>query len=156
MGLFRRSANAKAVKELQAKVDLGVSLEFDKSDVHIAAVLLKTFLRELSAPLLTYQLYDSILHFSDLPKSSQLSYCQDLVIKKLPDQNYVVLKYLVEFLSLVVDRCDMNKMTAANLAVVFGPNLAWPHDKTMTLTSIGPINAFTEYLFSNMHQVFII
>ena len=51
------------MKELQAKVDLGVSLEFDKSDVHIAAVLLKTFLRELSAPLLTYQLYDSILLF---------------------------------------------------------------------------------------------
>ena len=94
------------------------------------------------------------------------------MIKKLPDQNYVVLKYLVEFISLVgsssylaislvslsqvVDRCDMNKMTAANLAVVFGPNLAWPNDKTMSLTSIGPINAFTEYLFSNMHQVFII
>ena len=94
------------------------------------------------------------------------------MIKKLPDQNYVVLKYLVEFISLVgsssylsmsavslsqvVDRCDMNKMTAANLAVVFGPNLAWPNDKTMSLASIGPINAFAEYLFSNMHEVFII
>ena len=56
---------------------------------------------------------------------------QDLIIKKLPDQNYVVLKFLVEFISLVVDRQDMNKMTAANLAVVFGPNLAWSNDKTM-------------------------
>ena len=28
-----------------------------------------------------------------------------------------------------VFRCDMNKMTAANLAVVFGPNLAWPNEK---------------------------
>ena len=28
----------------------------------------------------------------------------------------------------------MNKMTAANLAVVFGPNLAWSNDKTM----VGP------------------
>ena len=51
-------------------------------------------------------------------------------------------------LSQVVDRCDMNKMTAANLAVVFGPNLAWPNDTTMSLTYNGPINAFTEYLFS--------
>ena len=31
----------------------------------------------------------------------RLNYARDLVIKKLPDQNYVVLKYLVEFLSLV-------------------------------------------------------
>ena len=27
----------------------------------------------------------------------------------------------------------MNKMTAANLAVVFGPNLAWPNDKVNDL-----------------------
>ena len=39
----------------------------------------------------------------------------------------------------VVDRCDMNKMTAANLAVVFGPNLVWSNDKTMSLTFIGKL-----------------
>ena len=61
---FRRSANAKAVRELQTKIDLGENIEFDQCDVHLAAVLLKTFLRELSAPVLTYQLFDSILHFS--------------------------------------------------------------------------------------------
>ena len=61
---FRRSANAKAVKELQAKIDLGENVEFERCDVHIAAVLLKTFLRELSAPILTYQLFDSIIHFT--------------------------------------------------------------------------------------------
>ena len=31
----------------------------------------------------------------------------------------------------------MNKMTAANLAVVFGPNLIWSNDKTLSLSSIG-------------------
>ena len=64
MMIFRRSANAKAVRELQTKIDLGENIEFEQSDVHIAAVLLKTFLRELSSPVLTYQLFDSILHFS--------------------------------------------------------------------------------------------
>lgn len=155
-GVFRRSANAAVVRELQAKINRGENVEFETGDVHIAAVLLKTFLRELSHPILTYQLFDSILHFADLPKESRLTYCQDIVIKKLPDQNYVVLKFLVEFLSLVIDRCDMNKMTASNLSVVFGPNLAWSNDKTMSLASIGPINGFTEYLLTNMHQVFIL
>ena len=97
------------------------------------------------------------------------------MIKKLPDQNYGVLKYLVEFISLVgsssssylamskvsllfqvFDRSDLNKMTAANLAVVFGSNLAWPRDKAVSLTCISHINTFIEYLFNNMHQVFII
>ena len=71
---------------------------------------------------------------------------QDLIIKKLPDQNYVVLKFLVEFISLVVDRQDMNKMTAANLAVVFGPNLAWSNDKTMVS---GCLLSTIFFLFSN-------
>ena len=65
----------------------------------------------------------------------------------------------------------MNKMTAANLAVVFGPNLAWPNDKvnylnfshvlsiifqTMSLQYIGHINTFTQFLIDNMYEVFII
>lgn len=155
-GIFRRSANAAVVKELQAKINRGEVVEFESSDVHIAAVLLKSFLRELKEPLLTFQLFDNVIHFNNLPRESKLVYVQDLVIKKLPDQNYVILKFLVEFLSLVVDRCDMNKMTGANLAVVFGPNLVWSPDRSMSLGSIGPVNAFTEYLITNMSQIFIL
>jgi len=156
-GIFRRCCSATAVRDLVARANKGERLELSPgTDVHLAAVLLKTFLRELSHPLLTYQLFESILHFADIPRESRLAYCQDLIIKKLPDQNYVVLKYLLEFLCLVTDRCDMNKMTAANLAVVFGPNLAWPCDKTMSLSYVGHINTFTQYLIDNMYQVFII
>ena len=98
-----------------------------------------------------------LLHnIADIPRESRLNYCQDLIIKKLPDQNYVVLKYLMEFLCLVDDRSDMNKMTASNLAVVFGPNLAWPVDHQLSLAYIGPINTFTQFLIDNMYQVFII
>jgi len=155
-GIFRRSVNVTVVRELQSRIDKGDTVDFEHPDVHTAAVLLKTFLRELSHPLLTYQLHESIVHFTDVSKERRLLYCKDLVIKKLPDQNYVVLKFLIEFLSLVVDRCDMNKMTAANLAVVFGPNLVWANDRTLSLSSIGPINAFTEFMLSNQHEIFIL
>jgi len=158
-GIFRRSVAVTTVRDLQTKIDKGENVDFQFSnhqDVHTAAVLLKTFLRELSHPLMTYQLHESIVHFTDVSKERRLTYCKDLVIKKLPDLNYVVLKFLIEFLSLVVDRCDMNKMTAANLAVVFGPNLIWSNDKTLSLSSIGPINAFTEFILSNQHDIFIL
>ena len=94
------------VKEYVQRINKGEKIEFTRTDVHNATVLLKTFLRELSHPLLTYQLFESVLHFSDIPRENRLNYCQDLVIKKLPDQNYVVLKYLMEFLVLVTDRLD--------------------------------------------------
>lgn len=40
----------------------GEQIEFN-DDVHIAAVLLKTFLRELEEPLMTFDLFDEITQF---------------------------------------------------------------------------------------------
>lgn len=50
------------VKELQAKVNQGQPIDFN-GDVHTAAVLLKTFLRELEEPIMTFDLYDEITQF---------------------------------------------------------------------------------------------
>lgn len=61
-GLFRRSANVAEIKELQTHCNLGLPVDF-KGDPHKAAVLLKTFLRELDEPLMTFELYDEITQF---------------------------------------------------------------------------------------------
>ena len=55
----------------------------------------------------------------------------------------------------VIDRSCLNKMTSSNLAVVFGPNLTWSADQSISLSSIGPINAFTDYLLSKQDAIFI-
>ncbi|CAG2108977.1 unnamed protein product, partial [Medioppia subpectinata] len=56
-GLFRRSANASTVRELQTRFNAGQEVDFEAfadedSGVHVAAALLKSFLRELEEPLL--------------------------------------------------------------------------------------------------------
>lgn len=44
---------------------VGESVNFrEMEDVHLAAVILKTFLRELPEPLLTFQLYNDIINIS--------------------------------------------------------------------------------------------
>lgn len=56
-----------------------------------------------------------------------------------------------------MDRSDLNKMTSSNLAVVFGPNLVRaPSSRGMSLSAIGPINQFTEFLFMYQDKIFII
>ena len=50
------------IKELQSRCNQGLPVDF-QGDAHIAAVLLKTFLRELEEPLMTYELYDEITQF---------------------------------------------------------------------------------------------
>ncbi|XP_066148160.1 rho GTPase-activating protein 8-like isoform X1 [Euwallacea fornicatus] len=153
-GIFRRSANASKVRQLKEIANSGHSLTFE--DPHEAAVLLKKFLRELKEPLLTYALYDEIMQFQSWSKDEQLRNVSILVMEKLPEDNYKILKYIISFLSRVMERSDLNKMNAQNLAVVFGPNLVWSELVSMSLAAIGPINMFTHFLLQHHNQIFMI
>lgn len=55
-----------------------------------------------------------------------------------------------------MDRCDLNKMTSSNLAVVFGPNLVWAQTGQLSLSNIGPINMFTDFVLTHHESIFII
>jgi Rho GTPase-activating protein 1 len=99
-GIFRKSGNAAQIKELMAKINNGERIVFSDGDVHIAAVILKTFLKELEEPLLTYDLFNHLVSVDALPKEDRVPIIKT-ILEKLPHHNYVVLKHLVEFLSLV-------------------------------------------------------
>ncbi|XP_034061298.1 rho GTPase-activating protein 1 [Gymnodraco acuticeps] len=153
-GIFRRSANVTLVKQTQLQYNSGATVNFrEMEDVHLAAVILKTFLRELPEPLLTYQLYNDIVNFSSVPTDSQVEQLKTLM-ESLPEENNVSLRYLISFLAQVSANSEVNKMTNSNLAVVFGPNLLWGRDNAMSLSAIGPINNFTRILLDQQHLVF--
>lgn len=71
----------------------------------MAAVLLKTFLRELDEPLLTFDLFDEISAFQTLDKEARSRAVKIMVLEKLPEDNYRILKYIVQFLSKVRKLC---------------------------------------------------
>ncbi len=54
----------------------------------------------------------------------------------------------------VMEHSDRNKMTAPNLAVVFGPNLMWPADKAASLSALSQINSFITTLLYNYKDIF--
>ncbi|KAK2819666.1 hypothetical protein Q7C36_021312 [Tachysurus vachellii] len=150
-GIFRRSANVNLVKDIQLKYNSGEQVNFfELDDVHLAAVILKTFLRELPEPLLTYSLYNDVVNFQRVDSASQAATVRNM-LTSLPEVNYVSLRFLVWFLAQVSAESEVNKMSNTNLAVVFGPNLLWGQDAAMTLSSIGPINNFTRVLL-DLHQ----
>jgi Rho GTPase-activating protein 1 len=154
-GLFRRSASTALVKESQAKINQGERIEFN-GDCHLAAVLIKAFLRELEEPILTFDLFDEIVEFQKLSKEEKGPFVKQIILEKLPEDNYAVLKYVVQFLSKVMDRSDLNKMTSSNLAVVFGPNLLWSQNLNLSLAAIAPINMFTDFLLVHQDEIFLI
>lgn len=60
-----RQLNIKGLLIFLCVCVLGGIVNFrEMEDVHLAAVILKTFLRELPEPLLTYQLYNDIVNFT--------------------------------------------------------------------------------------------
>ena len=58
-GLFRISGNLKEIYNYKKMYEEEKQVDLTKMDVHSAAGLLKLFLRELSEPLFTFELYDA-------------------------------------------------------------------------------------------------
>ena len=60
-GLFRRSPPFTTLRSMQQCFDSGQRSLFTPDDVHLAAALMKSYLRELPEPITTFRLYPSIL-----------------------------------------------------------------------------------------------
>ncbi|XP_062990408.1 rho GTPase-activating protein 8 isoform X3 [Elgaria multicarinata webbii] len=153
-GLFRRSASIQSIKEIQKLYNLGKSVNFDDyGDIHIPAVILKTLLRELPEPLLTFESYDQILGITSVKSSLRVISCKEIV-HGLPEQNYAVLKFLMCFLHMVSQESIFNKMTGSNLACVFGLNLTWSSKGAPSFSTLVPINLFVELLIDFYPTIF--
>ncbi|XP_049425258.1 rho GTPase-activating protein 36 isoform X2 [Epinephelus fuscoguttatus] len=134
VGIFRVGSSKKRVRQLLEDFDMGVDVQLDEEQsVHDVAALLKEFLRDIPDPLLTRELYPAFLHATLLRGADQLQYLQHLLYL-LPPCNCDTLLRLLSLLHTVQsfaqdsigtndEEIPGNKMTAANLAVIFGPNL---------------------------------
>ncbi|XP_048847990.1 SH3 domain-binding protein 1-like isoform X2 [Brienomyrus brachyistius] len=126
-GLFRLAAAASVVKRLKHSLDSSnVDHSEFSSDPHAVAGALKSYLRELPEPLMTFDLYDEWFKaVSERELSDRLERIRE-VLKKLPLENYNNLRYLIQFLARLSEQQAVNKMTPSNVAIVLGPNLLWP------------------------------
>ncbi|XP_063046717.1 rho GTPase-activating protein 17b isoform X2 [Engraulis encrasicolus] len=125
-GLFRIAAGASKLKKLKAALDCSTSqLEDFYSDPHAVAGALKSYLRELPEPLMTFHLYDEWISASSFPDTDTRLQALWVACDKMPKHNYNNFRYLIKFLSKLAQDSDINKMTPSNIAIVLGPNLLW-------------------------------
>ncbi|XP_047427826.1 rho GTPase-activating protein 17b isoform X2 [Mugil cephalus] len=125
-GLFRIAAGASKLKKLKAALDCSTSqLEEFYSDPHAVAGALKSYLRELPEPLMTYSLYDEWTRASNVSDPDKRLQELWVTCDSLPKAHKANLRYLVKFLAKLAQDSDVNKMTPSNIAIVLGPNLLW-------------------------------
>ncbi|XP_046710088.1 rho GTPase-activating protein 17a isoform X3 [Silurus meridionalis] len=125
-GLFRITAGASKLKKLKAALDCSTSqLEEFYSDPHAVAGALKSYLRELPEPLMTYELYDEWIQASNISDPDKRLQALWVTCDQLPKNNKANFRYLVKFLAKLAQESEINKMTPSNIAIVLGPNLLW-------------------------------
>ncbi|XP_030845207.1 rho GTPase-activating protein 8 isoform X3 [Strongylocentrotus purpuratus] len=155
-GLFRRCPNAITVKKVQEMYNRGDPVNFtDVGDVHVPALLLKAFFRELPEPIMTFDLYDDILKIHNLQDNTdRAEECKSLIHDRLPEENRLIFTYLMKLLREVSCLSSENQMSDSNLAIVFGPNLVWSRDASASLSAMAQINSFIATILFNYEHIF--
>ncbi|KAI0315610.1 hypothetical protein OF83DRAFT_1131219 [Amylostereum chailletii] len=127
-GLFRRSPNSALLRQIKEAYDRGhvVSLE-NFGDPHLAAVLLKKYIRDLPEPLFPESMYDVIARCPaptfEPDDWSAVLYLREHLFPFLPRCNYILLSHVLHLMHEVSLRSSINLMDAHNLAIVLCPNL---------------------------------
>ncbi|KAH7348258.1 hypothetical protein BKA66DRAFT_504814 [Pyrenochaeta sp. MPI-SDFR-AT-0127] len=128
-GLFRLSGSNIVIKGLRDRFnnegDIRL-LEGQYYDVHAVASLLKLYLRELPASILTRELHLDFLKVLDMDERSKKIQTFNVLVHKLPKSNFELLRHLSSFLIEIVDNSAVNKMTVRNVGIVFAPTLNIP------------------------------
>ncbi|XP_046888199.1 rho GTPase-activating protein 44-like isoform X4 [Hypomesus transpacificus] len=153
-GLFRVAPSASKLKKLKASLDCGVmDVQEYSADPHAIAGALKSYLRELPEPLMTFELYEEWIQASNIPDQDKRLQALLTACEQLPMANSNNFKYLIKFLAKLNEYQDANKMTPGNIAIVLGPNLLWTHDEgnitemmtTVSLQIVGIIEPIIQH-----------
>ncbi|APA07269.1 hypothetical protein sscle_02g020390 [Sclerotinia sclerotiorum 1980 UF-70] len=128
-GIYRLSGTASHIMKIKAMFDNDASkVDFRNPesffhDVNSVAGLLKQFFRELPDPLLTSEQYPAFIEAAKHDDETVRRDSLHAIINGLPDPNYATLRALTLHLNRVQESSASNRMTASNLAIVFGPTL---------------------------------
>ncbi|XP_015588654.1 rho GTPase-activating protein 44 isoform X2 [Cephus cinctus] len=136
-GLFRIAGGASKLRRIKLSLDaccltLPTALEY--KDPHVVAGALKSYLRELPEPLLTYKLYSEWMAAAKITQSDSRLRALWELLHKLPPANLENLRFLIKFLAVLTKNQDVNKMSPQNIAIVIAPNLIWsPQEDVNTM-----------------------
>lgn len=128
-GIFRLSGSNIVIKGLRDRFNNEGDVRLlsgDYYDVHAVASLLKLYLRELPASILTRELHIDFLKVLDMDERDKKIQTFNVLVHKLPRVNYELLQAMASFLILIVDNASLNKMTVRNVGIVFAPTLNIP------------------------------
>ncbi|NXY42555.1 TAGAP protein, partial [Ceuthmochares aereus] len=158
-GIFRKAANEKARKELKEDLNKGGNVDLESKSVHLLAVVLKDFLRNIPSKLLSADLYEKWMQALEKPSKQEKIEELKEVADKLPRPNLILLKNLLSLLHHISQNAESNKMDCSNLAICIGPNMLTPEMDNMLPLEVqkemnDKVTALVEFLINNCSEIF--
>ncbi|KIY44346.1 RhoGAP-domain-containing protein [Fistulina hepatica ATCC 64428] len=159
-GIYRKSGGAsqnKAITQLFERGDYDtIDLRDEErfNDITSVTSVLKTYLRSLPVPLLTYDLHDQFMSAIQLKDAGSKAKTLSELVSKLPVEHYCTLRSLMMHLYRIQEKPEFNKMNARNLGVVFGPTLMRSSDPAAEFNDMAGKALTIEWLVENAHTVF--
>ncbi|KAF2644184.1 hypothetical protein P280DRAFT_477594 [Massarina eburnea CBS 473.64] len=128
-GIFRLSGSNIVIRGLRERFNTEGDVKLVDGqyyDIHAVASLLKLYLRELPASILTRELHLEFLKVLDLDERSKKIQCFNVLVHRLPTVNFELIRHMALFLIEIVENAGINKMTVRNVGIVFAPTLNIP------------------------------
>eukprot|EP00079_Xenopus_tropicalis_P022201 XP_012814024.1 PREDICTED: rho GTPase-activating protein 26 isoform X2 [Xenopus tropicalis] len=160
-GLYRIvGVNSRVQKLLNFLMDPKISPETETEipsewEIKTITSSLKTYLRMLPGPLMTYQFQRSFIKAAKLENQESRIKEIHCLIHRLPEKNRQMLNLLMTHLANVAAHHKQNLMTVANLGIVFGPTLLRPQEETVAaIMDIKFQNIVVEIIIENYEKMF--
>ncbi|XP_060525524.1 unconventional myosin-IXa-like isoform X2 [Cylas formicarius] len=144
-GIYRKSGVSSKIKELKTEMDENPeNCDFEKYQVHVLASVLKSFLREMPEPLLTFEYYDNFITAANLDNETDRITTLYDILKKLPSPNYDLMERLIFHLARVALHEETNRMSSSSLAIVFAPCVLRTNKRMAAQESLHDISSQTQ------------
>ncbi|EAU91294.2 signal transducer [Coprinopsis cinerea okayama7 len=159
-GIYRKTGGSGQQRAITALFERGDYAAFDLqdsdrfNDICSVTSVLKTYFRSLPVPLLTFDLHDQFISSMGIRDTEAKHQALVDLVNKLPTEHYYTLKKLMIHLHHVMLQSEVNRMTARNLGVVFGPTLMKSRDPSQEFSDMAGKALFIEWLIENAPVIF--
>ncbi|GAA5846906.1 hypothetical protein JCM9279_006946 [Rhodotorula babjevae] len=157
-GIYRKTGGMGQTKLITQYFERGVSFDLQDRDKFndIAAITscMKNYFRSLPVPLMTHDLHEDFVAAAELPEGDERLQAIERVLYQLPAAHFHTARLLFRHLNHVKSLSSENKMTSANLGVVFGPTVLRSPIAAREWSDMGPKAKLVEILCDHAEALF--
>lgn len=158
-GLYRKSGSKRVIEDIEAQFQNGnTNIDLSIYDIHAVTSVLKRYFRNLSNPIITYEIYEPIIDYVRqynfiLNDNDGINGFIN-ILNRLPKEHIEILKILGKHISLVQQYSQFNLMNFKNLSLVFTPSLIKDYTGQKDIIDLRERNFVISYILENYEELF--